>query len=70
LATKALLFDASNKMRARIYESNDKQLKTLFQKWKDKKSYLNKVYNMSVADKQKQGIEVCKLETEANQIEK
>jgi CHAT domain-containing protein/Flp pilus assembly protein TadD len=70
LATKALLFDANNKMRERIMQSNDEKLKTLFQFWKDKKEYLSKVYAMSLADRQKQGIEVSKLETETNEIEK
>jgi hypothetical protein len=70
LATKALLFQASNKMRNRINASNDESLKMLFQSWKDKKEYLNKVYYMSITDIQKQGIEVGKLETEVNDIEK
>jgi CHAT domain-containing protein len=70
LATKALLFDASNKIRERILTSNDGTLKKIFLDWKNKKEYIAKVYQMSIADKQKQGIDVGKLETEANAIEK
>ena len=70
LATKALLFSAGDKMRTRILGSKDETLIALFEQWKAKKANIIKVYEMSIADKQKKGIDVPALEAEANEIEK
>jgi hypothetical protein len=70
LATKALLFSAGDKMRTRILGSKDETLIALFEQWKAKKATLIKVYEMSIVDKQKKGIDVPALEAEANELEK
>ncbi len=70
IATKALLFHTNNKIRERIAQSNDQNLKNLYQSWKDKKEYLAKIYALNNQEKEKQNIDVQKLENEANDIEK
>lgn len=70
LATKALLFNANNKIRERILNGNDENLKKIFQHWKDKKEYLAKIYTLSLEEKTKKGINVPQLETETNDLEK
>jgi CHAT domain-containing protein len=70
LATKALLFNSSKKMRERISNSKDESLKTIFEDWKNKKEYLSKVYSLTIAERQTQGIDINKLENEVNDLEK
>ena len=70
LATKGLLFNASNKMRDRIQHSNDKELIRQFGDWQSKKNFLMKAYQMSGEEKKSRGIEVTKLEEEVNGLEK
>ncbi len=70
LATKALLFSANNKMRKRIANSKDENLKNLYQSWIDKKEFLAKAYTFSLGYKKEKKINVEELENEVNEIEK
>ena len=70
LATKALLFHATNKMRTRVVSSQDSSLIILYQTWQNKKEYLSKAYSLSIKDREKQGIDLPTLETETNEIER
>jgi CHAT domain-containing protein/uncharacterized protein (DUF2164 family) len=70
LATKALLFNTSAKIKERILSSKDQNLIDLYAKWKAKREYLAKVYQMSLAEKEKKGIDQKQLEAEANELEK
>lgn len=69
LITKALLFNATNKMRGRIRKSNDEQLIQLYSIWKSKKEYLTKAYQMTDDEKEEE-TDIKKMEDEINQIEK
>jgi CHAT domain-containing protein/F0F1-type ATP synthase beta subunit len=70
LATKALLFNTSAKIKERILSSKDQNLIDLYANWKAKREYLAKVYQMSLAEKEKKGIDQKQLEAEANELEK
>jgi CHAT domain-containing protein/F0F1-type ATP synthase beta subunit len=70
LATKALLFNTSAKIKERILSSKDQNLINLYASWKAKREYLAKVYQMSLAEKEKKGINQTQLEAEANELEK
>jgi CHAT domain-containing protein/antitoxin component YwqK of YwqJK toxin-antitoxin module/Flp pilus assembly protein TadD len=68
--SKALLFNETNKVRQTIMNSKNMGLVKEYQTWQEKKNYLAKVYQMSIQDKQKNGINQEKLEEEANELEK
>jgi CHAT domain-containing protein/tetratricopeptide (TPR) repeat protein len=70
LATKGLLFNASNKIRQRILGSKDQSLIDQFQSWQSKKDFLVKVYQMTPDEKAKNNYDEKKLEEEANVLEK
>jgi len=70
LATKALLFNAQNRIRNNIIASGNKDLISLYQNWQAKRQNLAKVYQMPLAEKEKIGIDVPKIEEEANELEK
>jgi CHAT domain-containing protein/F0F1-type ATP synthase beta subunit len=70
LATKALLFNTSVKIKERILSSKDQNLIDLYANWKAKREYLAKVYQMSLAEKEKKGINQTQLEAEVNELEK
>jgi tetratricopeptide (TPR) repeat protein len=70
LATKALLFNASNKVRQRILNSGDKQLTDLFKRWQSEKELLAKLYSLPVEEIRKRSINIDSLEKRANDLEK
>ncbi|MDX1905014.1 MAG: CHAT domain-containing protein [Thermonemataceae bacterium] len=70
IATKALLLSNSSQIRQRIMLSGDKDLQNMYQDWRDKKNFLNKVYLMSNEDKQKANLNEKDLEKEINDIER
>ncbi|MBC8110263.1 MAG: tetratricopeptide repeat protein, partial [Verrucomicrobia bacterium] len=70
LVTKAFLFNTQNKIRNNILSSNNPKLIQDYQNWQAKRQYLAKVYQMTLNEKQKAGINVAQLEDEANNSEK
>ena len=70
LATKALLLNNSSQTRERIMSSGDKELQSLYQDWRDKKNFLNKVYLMNEEEKKASNINEMALEKEINDIER
>ena len=70
LATKALLLNASNKLRHTILESGDTILIHSFKEWLNQKEFLSKVYAMSAEDRNSQHINVDSLEQVTNKSEK
>lgn len=70
LTTKALLLDASSKVRKQILNSGDENLKRLFENWTMKKEYLVRLYSKSPEELQKEDIDIQELEQRANEIEK
>ncbi|HVD97057.1 MAG TPA: tetratricopeptide repeat protein [Cytophagaceae bacterium] len=67
LATKAILFNASNKVRQRILGSNDPALIESFKKWQSDKEYLAQLY---LIPKSELKINVDSLEQKTNELEK
>lgn len=70
LATKALLLNASNKVRNRINNSGNQELIDLFNEWVALKENIVKAYSMSKEEADKAGINIEWLETDANDKEK
>jgi CHAT domain-containing protein len=70
LSTKALLLNNSSQMRERIMSSGDKDLQALYQDWKDKKNFLNKIYLMNEEEKKNANLNEAELEKELNEIER
>ena len=67
LATKALLFNSSNKVRQRILTSNDQALIESFKKWQSDKEYLAQLY---VLPKNELTVNIDSLEKKTNELEK
>lgn len=70
LATKALLLNASNKVRNRINNSGNQALIDLFNDWIALKENIVKAYAMSKDEAEKAGIDIPAMETEVNDKEK
>jgi len=70
LLTKGMLLSASGNVRSRIISSNDTTLIELFSRWKDKKEYIAKLYQLSNAQLREKNINLDSLEQVANDIEK
>ncbi len=67
LATKAILFNSSSKVRQRILGSNDPVLIESFKKWQSDKEYLAQLY---VLPKNEVTINIDSLEKKTNELEK
>lgn len=70
LATKALLLNASSKVRKRILNSGDQQLIQKFQSWIEIKEKLSKFYSLSKERLEKSKIDLASYEKKANLIER
>lgn len=70
LATKALLLNASNKLRQTILNSGDSLLIGKFQNWLNQKEFLSKIYAMPKEDITTQKINVDSIEKVVNNIER
>ncbi|HCX24324.1 MAG: hypothetical protein CMB80_13570 [Flammeovirgaceae bacterium] len=70
LSTKALLLNASNKVRNTILSSGDKGLIDLFNNWIALKEEIVKAYSMSKEELEASGKTINQMETEANNLEK
>jgi CHAT domain-containing protein len=70
LATKAMLFSSTSKIRQRILNSGDPAMIKLFNDWQLLKDSLACTYRMTLDAKQKEKIDERKLEEEANRLEK
>jgi CHAT domain-containing protein/Flp pilus assembly protein TadD len=70
LATKALLLNASNKLRHNILNSGDTILIEKFKTWLNQKEFLSKVYGMSKEDIATQKINVDSIEKATNYAER
>ncbi len=67
LATKALLFNSSNKVRQRILNSNEPVLINSFKKWQSDKEYIAQLY---LLPKNELTIDIDSLEKKINENEK
>jgi len=70
LITKALLLNATSKVRQNILNSNNPKLIALYNKYLTQKEYLARVYTMSKAELAEQKINVDSLEKATNATEK
>ena len=70
LSTKAILLNASNKVRTAILNNGDAELKELYKKWQESKESLVKFYTYSHEELKRQQINIPDLETTANDLEK
>lgn len=70
LTTKALLFNASDKMRNNILGSNDEQLINDFAHWRDLREKLARLYQLPKVDLDKKQQDMHRLEEEVGILEK
>jgi CHAT domain-containing protein len=70
LATKGILLTASTALQNEIYNSDDAELKNLYNEWLDLKQQLANVYALSEDDIKEQQINVDSLEQAANSKER
>ncbi|QHT69503.1 CHAT domain-containing protein [Rhodocytophaga rosea] len=70
LSTKALLLNASSKVKQRILNSNDTSLIKTYRQWLSEKENLVKIYKLPKAEIDKQEINLDSLEQHANTLEK
>lgn len=70
LTTKAMLLNASAKMRNKILNSNDKELISLFKLWQDKKETAIQYYSYTKEELNNQKIDLNALEASINNMEK
>ncbi len=70
LLTKAMLLDASSKIRRSIFQSEDPALIELYEQWHELKEQLAKYYALSAQELQRRNIRMDKLEDRANELEK
>ena len=70
LQTKAIILGETQKMKKRILASKDTALIAQFENWHNLKNNIAKVHNLSISEREKQGIDMVKLENEANIAEK
>lgn len=70
LSTKAILLNASNKVRTRILASGDNELKNLFNEWLSSKELRVRYLNYTQAEREQQKIDLTALENRTNDLEK
>ncbi|MCS6823782.1 MAG: tetratricopeptide repeat protein [Cytophagaceae bacterium] len=70
LATKAIILNASNKVRQRIMSGKDTSLINLYKKWQQQKEYLAKLYSFSKAELESEKINIDSIQRLANTLEK
>jgi CHAT domain-containing protein len=69
-ATKALLLNATNKIKQSILKSGDKALIGDYVLWLDKKETLARYYSLSKEELAEQKIDLAAMEAEANKLER
>jgi CHAT domain-containing protein/Tfp pilus assembly protein PilF len=70
IATKAILFSATNKMKKNILGSKDAQLIGKYKSWTDLKEYLAKLYTLSREELKQDKINLDSMENASNNLEK
>lgn len=70
LETKGLLFHSTQKMQQQILASNDEDLINTYYQWKSRKSFLARVLQMPLEEKEKLGIDEEDLKEDVNQLER
>jgi CHAT domain-containing protein len=67
---KAILFNATKKVRERILNSGDSLLIEKYKRWIDTKEYLSRLYRLSLDELKRQNINLEQTESIANELER
>lgn len=70
MLTKGILLNAETKIRQSIQNSNDSTLINNFQSWVDNRQQLAYAYNLSDDELKSQGIDIAKLESKQEKLER
>jgi CHAT domain-containing protein len=70
LGTKAILLNASSKVRSAIIASGDTELQELFRQWQESKERLVLCYNYSREEREQLKLDLRQLEATSNDLEK
>ncbi len=70
LGTKAILLNATNKVRSRILSSGNAALQSTFRDWLSTKEQIVRYYSASQEERSKAGLNMSQLESRANDLEK
>ena len=70
LSTKAILLNASNKVRMRILNGDNQELKDLYSQWLSNKETIVKLVSLSADERKLQPVDLTRLEESTNEIEK
>ncbi|WP_277477890.1 CHAT domain-containing protein [Catalinimonas alkaloidigena] len=70
LITKAMLLDASSRIRRSIFQSGDEDLIELYEEWLLKKEQLAKYYTLSSQELTNRKLNISAVEEDANELEK
>lgn len=70
LSTKAILLNASSKVRTAILSSGDTELQELFKQWQESKERLVLYYNYSREEREQLHVDLRALESQSNDLEK
>ncbi|MCU0437176.1 MAG: CHAT domain-containing protein [Raineya sp.] len=70
ISTKGILLNATSKIKQRILSSKDEQLIKDYNLWIEKKEQLARLYSLSKEELKEQEIDLGKLESEANDLER
>ncbi|MDZ4715384.1 MAG: tetratricopeptide repeat protein [Cytophagales bacterium] len=70
LSTKAILLNATSKVRTRILASGDTELKETFKRWLGLKEEIVRYYNASQAEREQYRVDLSDMEGTANDLEK
>lgn len=70
LGTKAILLNASNKVRTRILNGDNQELKDLYKEWLSNKETMVKLIGLPADERKLQPVDLAQLERSTNDIEK
>jgi CHAT domain-containing protein/Flp pilus assembly protein TadD len=70
ILTKAILLNSSQRLRKNILANNDTLLISSYNRWKDMREFLLKLYKLSVNDLKEKRLNVDSVEKKVNEIEK
>jgi CHAT domain-containing protein/Tfp pilus assembly protein PilF len=70
LATKAILLNSSKRVRESIANSGNDELIKKFDNWRDTRTNLSQLYNLSVMEQRQRRVNIDSLENYANTLEK
>lgn len=70
ISTKGLILNSTEKIKQRILNSNNPELKKLFLEWKAVRDTYNKAHNLTIEQRKEKKLSLDSLEKHANELEK